>query len=451
MKEILVILTGISIGILLAKTWQVLQGGNEVFGKSVVRLGSGIQAAVVILTIIISFALSHATQYTFNQYYNGVETGVEMIPRRCSIDSGCYYTYTRSVVTYTTDSKGHRTSHTTYYHDPLFTEEDEWIIHTTVGDIFLSTHRLPARWLPGIAYTQYGEVSYRTLLADVADAGVGMPAEAEAAQQALDRGDPRPATVLSPYENFIEGNGASSGLTATSDKIEYYQHKGVLPSIASTVYGGDQANKVDVEKVALARTSIWQEALARLNMEAGSIQPVSNRFDIQLIVVNSAVVPALESRVYTQAVNAYWESPIFRKSALPKNMCVAVIGTDGQTVTWAYGFTLIDTKDNILWNEMAAFLPGKSMNPYTLIGWPHAVVQNGHFQKVVRSNGALEQMVLFNPHHFVRAPMTNNQGHAGYNYLDTGPDLGFCFWMLVVSWGIGAILINATYWIIKKA
>ena len=90
------------------------------------------------------------------------------------------------------------------------------------------------------------------------------------------------------------------------------------------------------------------------------------------------------------------------------------------------------------------------MNPQTLIGWPHAVVQDGQFQRVVRSQGVLEQMLLFNPHHFVRIAMTNNQGQAGYNYLDTGPSLGFCVWMLVLSWGIGALVINIIYAKIKK-
>jgi hypothetical protein len=260
-KEFLVILVGSIVGTLLAKGWQVRRGGNDQLGKDAVLLGSGVQVVLVILTIVISFALQHASQYTFEQYYNGVETGVQMIPHECDTDSGCYYTYSRSVTSCTTNSQGKTSCSTTTYDDPIFAEEDEWVIHSTVGDITLTTHRLPVHWHPGIAYTRYGEVGYGTILADVADAGTGWPQEAQIAQQALDRGDPRPATVLSPYENFIEGDGASSGLTATSDKIDYYKQKGVMPPIASTVFGGDQADKVDIEKVSLANSEQWQEAL----------------------------------------------------------------------------------------------------------------------------------------------------------------------------------------------
>jgi hypothetical protein len=454
MKELVVILVGAAIGVILTFLfWLLRRPFQSPLGTMAVGSASLVQAVLVILVIWISFGLQQGSQYTFHQYYNGVETGVEMIPHSCDTNSGCHYTYERSYTYYTTDSEGHTHAHTEYYDDPYFTEEDSWIIHTTVGDITLTDHALPLHWHPGNAYTEHDEVSMGDLQAAARNAGVGEPAEALDAEHALAIGDPRPATILSSYTNFIEGTGASSGLTAVSDKVDFYQKQGMLPPIVGDVQQGDQANKVTFVNIApgpfLVTSAEFEQAVARLNMEAGSIHPVSSRFDIQVVIVNDARVPALESQVYTNALNAYWESSVFADGALPKNMAVIVIGTNGQTVTWAYGFTLINTADHVLWNELAQPAPvglvGLPMDPKTLIGWPHAIVEHGVFQKVVPGTGALEHLLLFSPHHYIRQPMTNNQGQQGYNFLDTGPSLAFCFWMLLLAWVLGAIATNIWY------
>ena len=156
-----------------------------------------------------------------------------------------------------------------------------------------------------------------------------------------------------------------------------YRKARLLPALTSNVVDVDQANKAHFVGLAPPNAQAWQDAMMRLNMEAGSLKPVTTRFDIQLVCVNSNTVPEVRADEYKTALNAYWESPAFGKSALPKNMAVVVIGTDGKTVSWAWGFTLIPTGNGITWSDLQNFAPGTAFTPQALIGEPTAQVAPG--------------------------------------------------------------------------
>ena len=206
-----------------------------------VFLGATLANVAIVLGIsLLMFFLQSNGQYTYNQFYSGTETRVELVRHMCAIDGGCEHTYTRSETEFCTKS-GTPTTCTKYYYDDLFVEEDDWIIHTTIGSFTVGDHVLPNNWQPGEAYTRYRDLDLYQLHQDALDAGIGEPRRAVASQLAIAAGHPLPATKIVPYSNPINGSG---GKTATSDKVDYYKKLGVLPAINSTVYNDDQSNKV---------------------------------------------------------------------------------------------------------------------------------------------------------------------------------------------------------------
>jgi len=419
---------------------------TSLFWISLVNLG-------LILGIgTLMFWLQGMGQYTYNQFYSGTETGVEQVRYICAQTGGCEHTYTRSeqyscpkTVSHT-DSKGNTTyttendTCTRYYYDDLFYEEDSWIIHTTVGDQTVGDHVVPVNWQPGIAYTQYNEVSVSDLRYAAQQAGIGEPREAVLAQQAINAGYPRAASAIGSYDNPINGSGNK---TATSDQVGHYKSLGVLPNINKTVFDYDQSNKVIFAGFTPPASVYqrYQRDAGLLNEESGSLKPVTKRFDIELVVVNDTKVPESQSISYTNALNAYWQDQsTFGHWTLPKNMAVFVMGTNGQRITWAFGFTLIDTDNNQLWQLLRVHVPDESVangvgvNPDLLLGTPHAQVANNQLIRVVPSHGVLEQLIFDPTYGFSRSHITSNHaGTLGYDWMKSGPPFWYCLIVFVVA------------------
>ena len=290
----------------------------------------------------------------------------------------------------------------------------------------------------------------------VQDAGVGTPEEIQAANAAIARGDPRPATVIAHYTNYILASD-NILVTVSSSDLSHYQQAHLLPTLSTSVVGYDQAEKVQFAGLHFQNEVTWQQALMRLNMEAGSLNPLTSRFDIQLVIVNSSQVSSASADAYTRALNAYWESPSFGKGALPKNMAVIVVGSDGKTVSWARGFTLIPTGNGILWQDIQSFLPGTPLTPQALIGWPSAALSTSHGntteQRVIPSSGKIEQIVVLGAHHFVRQHMTDSHpASVGYSYLEGDIQLGFgdCLRFILVALLTGLLVANGWFFFCSR-
>lgn len=458
------ILTFLGIALTVGLIWllgKIIDGGSEIIDTGVLLVPWIVGLVVCCIAVPLQYHLDQANKFTYHQFFNGVVTGVE----KSSGDSS-YYTYDRQVKTCKwedeeEDDDGTPTDVRKYvctvqhYYDDIFASLDSWTIHTNIGDIDITNHALPEHWYPGRGFYEEDRSIVEEDIKDAsygANGNPGEPVQAVQAQQTLNEGDPLPVTLTgtsdTDYTNYILGSGdANFEVTSENLKITslnngpqagYYsagKKMVLLPNLPSSMDANWQTKKVEFIGWNPSDNSLYEQALMHLNMEAGSIHPASNRFDINIVMVNDALISDEEANAYTKTVNAFWESSFFQNGALPKNMAVVVLGTNGLTVTWARGFTLVQAGYNgRLWQDLQTFLPGTSVNPLTLIGWPKAVVHNMTEVSVTPSQGILEKYLILSPQHFVRPPLTNNQGNNGYNYLDDGPPFFDIVRFYLVTW-----------------
>lgn len=448
------ILVSVPIGKLSHKLW----GRRRILlTRRIQIICLGLSSLVVApLTTIIQYQTNHYNRLTFHEYYNGVETGTEVFSTMCQEDGLCVHTYSCHYYTvhhsgYYTGTADNKKYHPGYdevkHHDcPYSRQEQEWVIHSTVGDFVVAQHRFPE---PVQLWDQTKPIPQSVL----DDAGVGIPPEIPIAQQRIDQGDPRPANKINNYINYILASD-NVLVRVPNDQVQKYRQPNLLPSLTSNVIDVDQANKVHFVGFVPSDVQAWQDAMMRLNMEAGSLNPATTRFDIQLVCINSATIPEASADGYTTALNAYWESSVFGKAALPKNMAVVVIGTDGKTVSWARGFTLIPTGNGIMWSDLQDFVPGTAFTPQALIGEPRAQLNRNASGAVgvtiVPTQGELEMVLIRGPHHFVRQHMTDRHaGSVGYQFLegDIQPSFWTCVRIFLVTVLITVIIFNyCFYW-----
>ena len=150
MQELLlIVLVGVLAGI-GAKFSQHLWDREQVMIR-MPALFAGIILALLVAggATAIQYSVDHYQKLTFYQYLNGVELGTEKIPTQCTKDGACFYTYRCAPFTEEyIDSNGHAKTRDVYHYCPYSSEEDQWVIHTTVGDITVAEHRLPAHYQP---------------------------------------------------------------------------------------------------------------------------------------------------------------------------------------------------------------------------------------------------------------------------------------------------------------
>jgi hypothetical protein len=403
-------------------------------------------AAIALPAVLVPVLLVHAglslvqqSQLEFHQFYDGVELSVERIPLACERDGPCGHTYSQEVTTTSVNSQGTPTQGTTTYACPYTTEEDRWVIHTTFGSIVVG------QVFPDHYQLYWDSIcSVTPIPQDVLDqAGVGEPRAALLAQEALARGSPRPATQVvsyqDPIKDYLDNSSDPNLELVTSDDVGKYARLGVLPQITGGTYGFDQADKAHLMKLPGVNTAAWNDAVAHLNMETGTLPVLTTRYDLQFVAVNSAIVPAADAEGYKLALQSYWEGKQFGQAALPKNMAVILVGADGHTVQWANGFTLInDGQNNELWTSLQLDVPGAAFDPTTLVGYPKAVVKNGALVGITRANSVLERLVVTGRFHFQRPHETTKHGGAGFDWLlnDVSPAL----WQDVLIVFVAALL-----------
>jgi hypothetical protein len=453
---VVLLVCSILVSVLIGKLSQKFWGHRRILlTRKVQIICLGISSlAVAPLTTVILYQTDHYQRLTFHEYYNGVETGTEAISTVCQEDGLCVHTYPCHYYTvhhpgYYTGTGEDRTYHPGYdevrHHDcPYSQQEQDWVIHSTVGDFVVAQHRFPSPVRP---WDQAVPIPQSVL----DDAGVGIPPEITIAQQRIDQGDPRPATKIDNYINYILASD-NVLVRVPDDQVIKYHQANLLPSLTSNIVDVDQANKVHFVGFSPPDVQAWQDAMMRLNMEAGSLSPVTTRFDIQLVCINSATIPEASANGYTTALNAYWESSVFGKAALPKNMAVVVIGTDGKTVSWARGFTLIPTGNGTMWSDLQDFAPGTAFTPQALIGEPRAQLSRNASGAVgvtiVPTQGELEMVLIRGPHHFVRQHMTDRHaGSVGYQFLegDIQPSFWTCVCIFLVTVLITGIVCNLLF------
>ncbi len=414
----------------------------------------GAVAALVLVGVVISVILvniqyntDHLDKLTYNQFYNGVELSTHHETTRCYRDGSCYYTRDCDpypvTVTYTENGKTKTKPETHYHQCPYAQHETRWWISTTVGDIMVSAHRFDAQ---NDLYDAFNAIPGYALEAE----GVGIPPEIVAAQRALDAHDPRPATTIKTYTDYLKAS-ENTTLKVPQGDIDLWTRQRLLPALATGPYDVDQAAKIHFVGLRVPNPGAWEYALNRLNMEAGSITPPTNRFDIQVVVVDTALVGPARADSYSKALNAYWESAVFSKGALAKNEFVVVFGSDGQTVTWARAFNLIQSAPNgVLFRTIASDLVGVPFDPNTLLGRPTAVLgvdKDGNATATVQAtNGKLELLSVLGPLHFQRGHMTSNHpGSTGFGYLESEilPDFWTCvrIGFLAILGGLLAVFI----------
>ncbi len=470
MPEILLVIVGILVttilGVLSGFLWN--RRKHRQYGGYYSDFGSGGYSTVSIAALLLwlcigsilasgltalQYSTDHYTRLTYQQFYNGVETSTEEVRTWCRRDGACIHTYKCDPYIvhhdgYYTGTGKHKVYHLPYdeteYHScPYEQWESDWIIHTTIGDDLVASH-----WFP--EHPEYHE--WRLFSSYPSYVGSGTPREILIAQHRIDIGDPRPATGKSEYTNFIFASD-NILLKVPDEQVQRYRKARLLPPLATDVIGVDQARKAFFEGFSPDNVQDWEDALMRLNMEAGSINPVTRRFDIQLVAVNVSRVPEAEADQYVTALNAYWEDPkYFRKSALPKNDAVVVVGTDGHSVSWARGFTLIRQSNGVTWANLAAFVPGTAFTPQDLIGLPRAQLSekpDKSFQvQIIPGHGKIEDILLNGPHPFVRPHMTDHHpGSVGFNYLEGEilPDVWSCIRFLIISIVVSVIVMNLAF------
>lgn len=386
-------------------------------------------------TALFQYNQSKADQWTFTQFFNGVETGTSVERTQCDYNGSCKHTYRCAPYTETTiDSNGHIHIKDVDNYCPYSSEEDTWSIHTNLGDVTVATGRFPDR-----PHAYDGESSqYSTIPQAIQnEAGVGTPPDITEAQRRIDEGDPRPAFQIQQYANYIAPSDAAL-IKVTSDRVHYWQKNLPIPPVDVTEY--DQARKAML--VGLPQNMAWNDAVSRVDMEAGLLPVVKQRFDFWFVAINSRLVSQTQADEYVRALDAYWQSSTFGSASFPKNVAAIVVGTDGKIVQWARGFTLIPGNNNdVLWQQVMTELPGTAFQPSVLVGTPKAVL--GQKIRIQQGSGAIERLLLAGFH---------RPSGSQFSYLasEIQPDTWTCWRIVLVSVFVALLLFNVTagivYW-----
>lgn len=412
---------------------------NNEFGISM-----GIMLLLVIpLTAWIGIKVAIQNQVTFNENWNGWEVSVEVVRNRTYEDGPMrhYWIETRTVEyeeeeTYT-DSDGNTRTRTVKktkrvdFKIPYTTEEWDFVVHTTIGDVTIETGYLPEnpnnyryRLWTSVPESRFRETTgYHPYYLTVKDR--------------LAKNNPGPVTLRKTYDNYILASETTI-LARFNDSIEKYKKAGTLPKISHQISGYYDADRVYFVGNVNA-TGDWRNASRRFNSALGQ----TLQGDLHLVIVNADNV--LDRDNYGGALVAYWQSPEFGKNALSKNGIVVIIGAKDGKVAWANAYTGMPMGNEQLMLEIRNSLPGTAVDAEAILGSAYARLAGGGTVTVHNTQGALEKLI-WGTNKFKRVHMTDKNGNGvGYGYLLTElePTTGQQCWILVVvfifsgiAWGI---------------
>lgn len=423
---------------LIAIFWGLLTGvavlvGAAVFARAsrtpVAKIGSAFLGIGAIICLITSFAgvklgtaIAQDNAARYSEFWNGYEKEAVKSSNNCTRDGDCAHTYECDhywdTETYTeTDSEGNtvtKTRQVRKHHDcPYATVEIDWVVKTTIGDVTVVSN----------GFEQDPKVWDRRSVSLPGSVHRGEPALWKAAADRISSGDPGPVTMRKEYKNYILAS-QSTILKRYEGAIEQYKTLGLLPAPAGAIRDLYHADKLSFVKYAPADDAAWQRGLSKLNAAVGT----ELLGDLHVVIIDQSAVSSPDE--YAGALSAWWQSKEFGKEALSKNGIGVVLGTDGQTVTWARAFTGMPLGNEDMIQDLRSKLEGQALDPATLFGSPVASFGEGpdypRGVKVTHGNGVLEQ-VLWGPHRFERVCMEcDGEDGAGFKYLkeELEPDAG---------------------------
>lgn len=412
---------------------------NNEFGISL-----GIMLLLVIpLTAWIGIKVAIHNQVTFNENWNGWETSVEVVRNRTSEDGSMrhYWIETRTVVYYEdeeyTDSDGKKHTRSVRktkqvdFKIPYTTEEWDFVVHTTIGDVTIETGYLPEH-PNNYRYRMFTAVPEARFAATT-----GYHPYYLTVKDRLDKNNPGPVSLRKTYDNYILASQTTI-LARYNDSIERYKKEGTLPKIANTIsgyYDADHVYFVGNPQV----TGDWRSTSRRFNSALGQ----TLQGDLHLVIINADKVSDRDN--YGGALVAYWQSPEFGKDALSKNGIVVILGAKDGKVAWANAYTGMPMGNEQLLLEIRNTLPGTPLDAEAVLGSAYARLTGGGNVQVFNTQGALEKAIWGN-NKFKRVHMTDKSGQGvGYGYLLTElePTTGqqVCILLVVfvfagIAWGI---------------
>lgn len=416
----------------------------------------GVAMAVMLVLVIpftawIGIKVAIHNQVTYNENWNGWEVQAQVLRKSTSEDGFMrhYWIETREETYWDdeeyTDSKGQKQTRRVQkkknvdHKIPYTTEEWDFVVHTTIGDVTIATGYLPEnpnkyrfRWLVSVPEWKYESTTgYHPYYLTVKDR--------------LDHNNPGPVTLRMTYDNYILAS-QSTILQRFNDSIDKYKTAGLLPKINSQVTGYYDADRVYFVG-GVSGTGDWRNAGRRFNSALGQ----TLQGDLHLVIVPADKV--LDRDNYIGALAAYWQSPEFGKDALSKNGILVVLGARDGKVAWAAATTGMPMGNEHLMLEIRNSLQGTPVDAEALLGNAYATLQGDGVQ-VHNTQGALEK-IIWGKNKFQRVHMTDKSGNGvGYEYLlkelqpTTGQQVGILFVVFFLSgiaWGLCIYLGPDTY------
>lgn len=410
-------------------------------------------AAGVILVIIapgVSFLGTKMAQSDavggYKEFWNGSLKIADSKTITCTRDGSCRHTYwcdpylvTIDDSYYDSDGNYHHSSHTeTRWHDcPYVTQETTYWVDDTFGD----EHVLGKSWFDEQpkAWKKGKEIP--------SDVPRGVPPQWESAKANIDAGDPDPVTKVMSYKNYLLASQETL-LKQYSDQIDKYQEAGLLPEHTKNMLEDPIHDSYMADKVVFTggmkvdNYQEWQDALGRLNSRLGN----ERQGDLHILIVPADTVDNPDE--YMSALLAYWQSDTFGKKALSKNTIVMAVGVDqaSNTVVWARAKTGVPEGNGGISSAVMTELPGLSLEPRTLIGWPKANV-TGDDLTFTPSSGKIESIVL-TEFPFLRPCMEcKDEGDNGSGYVYLKRTIHVSAFGQVFMCFIIALLAAGTFWV----
>ncbi len=431
------IVMGLSVKGVLAVKKSQYQLTNGEFGVTLALM----LLLVIPLTSWVGVQVAIHNQVSFNENWNGWETGAELVPEDCQEDGLMrhYWIETRKewkdVDEEYTDKNGEKRTRTVRklvdvdHKIPYTKVEWTFVVHTTLGDVTIADRNLPEnpnayrfRW--GVAVPDYPDTGYPEFWLQVRDR--------------INANKPGPVTFRRQYDNYILASQHTI-LSRYSGAIDRYNKDHLLPAINSRIEHVYLSNRTYF--VGVSPSGDWYNAINRFDAALGS----TLQGDLHLVIVSTDKVKDKDE--YGFALMAYWQSEKnFDKDALSKNAIVVILGTsDGKTVAWARAYTGMPMGNEGMVIDIQNQLPGTALTPQAILGSPYASLNGKGGVTVTNTDGALER-IIWGPHAFKRVHMHSNTGQgAGYEYLlrELVPSTGQLIGILVVltlfaggAWGL---------------
>ncbi|MFS0885121.1 hypothetical protein [Aeromicrobium sp. 179-A 4D2 NHS] len=298
---------------------------------------------IVPATTAAGYAMSRNSAMTYNEWWGGVEKTADVKKVTCRYDGWGCRTYdcdsyvvavTKTRTTY--DSKGNSrtetyTDYETRWHScPYAKHEYHYTITDTLGD----RHDIGGRRVD----EDRKAARYRKNKAIPDSMKSGIPTFWAEAKARIDAKNPGGVTKRVKYKNYIQA--AQDDIYAKfSDRIkEFKKHMPTPAKDSISPYLAEKFYPVSIPGIDKSfKDGTFNTNILRLSGRLGQ----KLQGDLHVVAVNTKNVTDGNADAYTQALQAYWQSPALGKNTLSKNGVVAVLGVDTttNTVAWSRGFT----------------------------------------------------------------------------------------------------------------